>query len=588
MLGASGAQRLDDRIDESFDKFSPMRGGHKNDYYGLLFFETVLGVSPEIAIDHIAFGGNDFGIDGFYADRDDQQFRLFQFKNTSSPAQLRGSMESIARVAIPALFADSRSVADTQPIVDNARRELQSSHSEIGQVFVDFVFRGDPTAAERSQGLASLKAEIEEKAWILEDYFGRPVPLVVRYLSFDEIKPARPSDRFELSIVDLTSHSGPSGIRMHVGFVPLIELHAINDTLRRRFLERNIRFALPHEGYVNSSLMKTFRETLLDKVRSPEAFAFNHGGVTLSAQNVERKDDKLVVRVPRLLNGAQTVSTFKTFFERNEAALRSIGGSDLSKLTILCRVIEGATPDFITQVTINNNRQNPVDPSLLHANDQIQLDIADHLKEIGIYYQRQGNAFASMDLSDRQAEEITDTRPIELVKLAKTFLATDGQLSRLTHIRDVFEDEKQYAETFGEHRLRVDARRIVICYKAQMKLGMLAQHIADRGPRRYAFVTRIRDMVWALLCQAILNDKKVEDNLEKYGTNLSISSEFMNLLSGYAVRDVKRILQRLIESPEYKEKVDEGNYSFIRTKIAFDRSMAIARKELGWRHQRLA
>jgi len=76
---------------------------------------------------------------------------------------------------------------------------------------------------------------------------------------------------------------------MHVGFVPLLELHAIHDVLRRRFLERNIRFSLPYEGYVNNSLMKTFRETLIDKTKSAEAFAFNHSGITLSAQSVEQK-----------------------------------------------------------------------------------------------------------------------------------------------------------------------------------------------------------------------------------------------------------------------------------------------------------
>src|ERR1700731_381797 len=152
MHGSSGAARLDDRIDQLFDELGTKRGGHKNDYYGVIFFETVLNVSRQDVTDLVAFGGNDFGIDWFFLDRDEHQFRLFQFKNSNSPAQLRGSMERIANVAIPALFKDSRSVADTKPIIDTARRTLQDAKSEIEQVFVDLVFRGDPTLAERSQG----------------------------------------------------------------------------------------------------------------------------------------------------------------------------------------------------------------------------------------------------------------------------------------------------------------------------------------------------------------------------------------------------------------------------------------------------
>lgn len=497
-------------------------------------------------------------------------------------------MDRISSVAMPALFEDSRAVADSQPIIDHARRIIQNARDEIEQVFVDFVFRGDPVAAERSQGLSSLRDAIEERAWALEDYFGRPVPLIVRFLRFDEIKSNRPPDKFEVNISDTAEHLGPADIKMLVGFVPLADLHTIHDTLGRRFLERNIRFALPYEGYVNRALLKAFRETLIDKTRQPEAFAFNHSGVTLSAQHVEHLNGKLILKVPRLLNGAQTVSTYKVFADRNGTNLAKLAGDDLEKMTVLCRVIEGADQDFITQVTISNNRQNPVDPSLLHANDQIQLDLADHFRDIGVYYQRQAHSFSAMDTQERQSEDITDPRPIELIKLAKTFLVTDGQLTRLAHIRDVFEDEKQYAETFGTHRLRADARKIVLCYKVQMKLGHLSRQITEKGPSKYGFVTRAREIVWALICQALLNDKNIESYVDKHGANLALPWEFVEILSSLATKQVQRVIKKILESPEYQDKVAEGNYGFIRTKPAFDRAMTIARKDFGWRHERLS
>ena len=96
-------------------------------------------------------------------------------------------------------------------------------------------------------------------------------------------------------------------------------------------------------------------------------------------------------------------------------------------------------PDFVTTVTINNNRQNPVDPWNLHANDMIQLEIQDKFRDdLGVFYERQERAFAN--LSDEELEEqgITQYKAIELTRLARTLLASDGDIDKLTHFREVF------------------------------------------------------------------------------------------------------------------------------------------------------
>jgi hypothetical protein len=58
----------------------------------------------------------------------------------------------------------------------------------------------------------------------------------------------------------------------------------------------------------------------------------------------------------------------------------------------------------MTAVTINN-RQNPVKPWNLHANDMMQLELQDKFgDELGIYYQRPENVFAN--LSNEDLEEL--------------------------------------------------------------------------------------------------------------------------------------------------------------------------------------
>ena len=130
---------------------------------------------------------------------------------------------------------------------------------------------------------------------------------------------------------------------------------------------------------------------MIDEKEDAEVFAFNHNGVTLFAVARSATNGEFKITEPRVLNGAQTITTFARFLKSNDgntalAARRNV----LEQICVVCRIITDATPEFVTTVTINNNRQNPVDPWNLHANDMIQLEIQDKLRdELGIFYERQ-------------------------------------------------------------------------------------------------------------------------------------------------------------------------------------------------------
>ncbi len=73
----------------------PRRGGVTNDYFGLLFMEREFKLSREEACEQIAYGGNDFGIDGYHIDRQTKNLYLLQFKFAKSPDQFIGSMQRL-------------------------------------------------------------------------------------------------------------------------------------------------------------------------------------------------------------------------------------------------------------------------------------------------------------------------------------------------------------------------------------------------------------------------------------------------------------------------------------------------------------
>ena len=238
----------------------------------------------------------------------------------------------------------------------------------IDRVIIHFVFLGDPKSAEDSPVLGKLREDLENKKYLVENALGRAVPLVIEFRSAKTKKVGgashvRKTYAYPLHLTDPMSRSGPAGECLHVGFVRLVDLHGMYLDMGQRFFERNIRASLPAESAVNWSLERAFKAIVLDENDSPHAFAFNHNGVTLAAEALKSTESGWRIIEPRLLNGAQTVTTFARFLDANKDNPRLTDRKEtLEALGVLCRIVTSASPEFVTSVTVNNNRQNWVKP----------------------------------------------------------------------------------------------------------------------------------------------------------------------------------------------------------------------------------
>ena len=163
----------------------------------------------------------------------------------------------------------------------------------------------------------------------------------------------------------------------------------------------------------------------------------------------------------------------------------------------------------------------------------IQLELQDKFREdLGIYYQRQEGAFKNLSDEDLEEQGITESHAIELTPLARTFLVSDGEVGKLSRFTEVFEEDRNYDQVFNQNRLRADSRKIVLCYKIQFRLRRLVNDIVDIGPNRYVYVQRARNLLWALLCQAVMNDPKLDDRA--VGRDLRLPAQFTDWLSTLA------------------------------------------------------
>jgi hypothetical protein len=576
-------------LDQFYTDYGEKYDGCKEDYFALVYLTKKFGCEVKDIAHQVAFGGNDYGLDAYYVDRPSRNLYLLQFKWSENHNLFKESLERLAKDGMERIFGNPLQDANQNEYLRFLKHDLYEHQDVIDRVYIRFIFKGDVEAADNSAGLSDRLENLQNKKYFFEKVFGnRQVELIPEFVSDVPTPPQSPPiDTFTISFTERVSvkiHSSDKAL--HVGFVSLMDLQRIHQAIGHKFFDRNIRAGLSADKPPNRKIREALGDIVLKKKDPPEVFAFNHNGITLAAEQVTFSDGQAVIRVPRLLNGAQTVTSLSKFLKDNESmpALKANIDS-LEAIRVLAKVVIcDPQSEFVTNVTICNNRQNPVDPWNLRANDRVQCDLQDKLKEeVGIFYSRQENSFSVLSDSELQEMGIEDSRDIRIKPLAQTFCAIQGEVDRISRLSDVFENPKYYADTFRDSYLRCDARKIVLSYKVQLVLNSPMQRLIERSSGKLATpVARARNLVWALIIQGLLNDAKLQDNLDRFGTTLAKETDFRELLKAIAASKILPILKEVLADEGYQKKIEEEQYSFLRTKEIFKRCMDVAYDKYGW------
>jgi hypothetical protein len=561
-------------------------GGCIEDYFALQYLVRKFACDIGAIANQVAFGGNDFGLDAFYIDRPSRNLYLYQFKWSEDHALFNGSMDRLADAGMRLIFGNGAVVQNKNEFLNHLKAEL-SERPKIDRVFIHFVFMGDREKAENSKGLEFRKEELEKQAHLVQDFFNNPELMVqVEFLTEKRVpsKPVAP-DTGEVRLEQHVLTSSSDGIRMFVGFIHLMDLYGIEKHLGQRFLSRNIRFGLSEDNAPNRKIREALNAIVMKGTEPPDLFAFNHNGVAIAAQKIEINGGGVARLIcPRLLNGAQTLSSLKVFLEKNPEALTKHSDT-LHSIRVLAKIVEdNPNSPFITNVTICNNQQNPVLAWNLRANDLIQCDLEDKLVTQGhVLYERQENAMENYSEEELEAMGVDTSRAIRIKHLAQTFLAMQGEIVRMSKLPDVFEIQKQYVDTFRQSYLGANVRRIVLAYKVYLLLSPALARIEEQLPEKWmpAF-GKARNLCWALLLQGIFNDPHFQDLLQQHGGDLRKTWEFKDYLRKVASARVLPILKAILSHKDYAPAIKLGKFEFLRTKNVFDRGMDLAGKMFGW------
>lgn len=592
-MSASVTQKT---LDQAWTDYGKTYGGAKNDYFAPLYLTDKFGGDIDAHAHKVAFGGNDYGFDAFHVDPQRRNLYLFQFKWSESHHQFKDTMDRLISAGMERIFGNPNQDQKLNPVLLQLKADLKENKHIIDQVLIQFVFTGDAQSADQSTALGAKREDLEGKKFLIDHYFGgdRQVGFTVEFVSSKSKKVGGRSESDHTHIYKVPMADGTlrreldTGERMHVGFVPLMHLHSMHLGMGARLFDRNIRSGLGGDRPTNRALRAALRG-VIDGSESARDFAFNHNGVTLSAGHFGMEDGVATIVEPRVLNGAQTLTSFASFLEENAkhpamAKSRAL----LDEVCVLAKIVETHDAKLVTRVTICNNRQNPVEAWHLRASDSIQLELEDKFRDdLKIFYERQENAFDAMQDSDLETMGIEHNKAIEIRRLAQTFLAVQGEIDRMSRLSEVFESQKTYENTFRKAYLSADTRQLVVAYKIQFRLRRAIGEILEKGAAKYAYLERARNLVWALLYQGLFNAYERDSLCETHGTDLKIDAAFANDLYDIASKKVRMILAEAVQHGDYQEQIAVEKYTFLRSKAFFDVCMDVAYKKWKWTKQPL-
>ena len=577
-------------LEQEYAALKAQYGGRKEDYFALLYLMREFEKSPDQVARHIAFGDDGAeGINAFHVDVNRRNLYLFQFQWSGQHQAFKEPLRRLAREGMERIFGPAPEVPGL--LLAELRDRLHEDQAVIDKVLIHFIYNGAPSDADQSAVLDALREDLEAKKHLIDRCFdGRNVTLTFQFISNEARSAragshARTTHRYELSLPQAIASQTETGEQLHVGFVRVLDLYQMFREMGQRLFERNIRAGLDPDGRINKKI-RTALADVVDGKAPASAFVFNHNGITLAAEHIEIEGPQAHVTEPRVLNGAQTITSLAKFIESYDMEQAPAEhGTRLEAVRVLAKIVTRAPQPFITAVTINTNRQNPVEPANLRASDSIQLELQDKFRNEldGLLYERQESLFKSLSEQEmiEQGFDPTQSRAIEIKRLAKTFLASQGEVDRMSRLNEVFETESQYRACFAEKHLKCDARRILLAYKIQYRLSKVAREINETAKGCW-YVPRAKNLLWALLVQGVLNHSKLAAWIEAYGSSLRTEATFTQELLSLGVGKVRHVIRKAVSDPKYKEQLDAERFSFLRTKALYTHCIEVAEERYGW------
>ncbi len=310
--------------------------------------------------------------------------------------------------------------------------------------------------------------------------------------------------------------------------------------LRDLFKQHDDRlFSANYRGFLGISKRKKINSAIKNTAeRQPSDFWVYNNGITLLTSAVIRDGRSTTLRGVSIINGAQTTGS-----------LGSIDSSiDLSKVSVMCRVVVCKNPEKIEEIVKYNNTQNKITTWDQYANDELQGVIRAQFVEMGYEYSMK-RGFDSVDAA------------IGIEKAAQPVLAFNGYYLDANRSKNsIFDRPEIYRRAFADR----PARHILLAYCFARSIDEVKRLLEDKGERteneakQLALFNYLSFRHFLLSCIGACLQQFIGGNFAPADAkvNSSAAASGIDAIAGQLEKITRQVLRAVSRSLETKSKAD--------------------------------
>lgn len=474
------------------------------------FLENIFRLDSVDADDAICDRPNDKGIDGIFVDHTQEEILVLQGKLKQREStigdlplrELAGTMTQLAdEESVQALLDGGANEELKRLIVRNNIKVLISKGYKVIGVFVcnqsldengrEFIRQDLSLRAYDRERIASEYIDIDVEGGISGKFTfdaSYVSPMVIRT-----------SDRATTYILPIQA-------------LELVKMAGIEDGT---LFSQNVRQSLG-----NTKVNKALRDSVLSHSEH-ENFPLYHNGVNILCESALLENEKLIINNYVVVNGAQSISTFKKSADKLSENLR-----------VIAKIIQIEDQNLSRKITINSNNQNAIKPRDLKSTNEVQVRLREEFFRIE-------NGKYELEIK-RGQEQKEGSILITNEEAGRLLLAFDLMEPESCHqVYKLFDDK--YADIFA--RPAVTAYRIIVLHLIMEKIQKVASNIAFRPLSRYG-LTRF------FLLSVVAELVKYDDNASKYLKNPKMLFDTGGI--DKFVEAIETILQSIIVDLNYE------------------------------------
>ena len=416
------------------------------------FLENIFRLDSVDADDAICDRPNDRGIDGIFVDHTQEevlvlQGKLKQKESSIGDAPLRELAGTITQLSdedsVQALLDGGANEELKRALERNNVKGIISKGYKVVGVFVC----NQPLDANGHEFLEQDESiSVYDRNRIVSEYIDIEVEGGVNgTYSFDASYVApmiiRTGDRATTYILPVQA-------------LELVGMGGINDGT---LFSQNVRQSLG-----NTKVNRALRQSVIDQFEH-ENFPLYHNGVNILCRSATLEDDRLSICDYVVVNGAQSISTFKKSSDHLSENLR-----------VIAKIIQLEDVGLSRKITVNSNNQNAIKPRDLKATNEVQIRLREEFSRV-----EDGRYELEIKRGQEQKE---GTLLITNEEAGRLLLAFDLMEPEACHqVYKLFDDK--YADIFA--RPAVTAYRIIFLHLIMERIQKVMPNINYRPLSRY-------------------------------------------------------------------------------------------------------